>query len=83
MSDHGIGGPAYSERRLHAFCFVKAPDITQGRYKEYFSYLKFYDLAGYILHSTEDNLKKLFSEYVLIQNDHPYSKKYCEEIMNS
>ncbi len=81
MSDHGIGGPAYLDRRLHAFCFVKDPDITKGRYKEYFSYLKFYDLLGYILQPTEDNFKKLFSEYVLIQNDHPYSKKYCEEIM--
>lgn len=81
MSDHGIGGPAYSERRLHAFCFVKDNNITKGNFKEYFSYLKFYELLDYILHPTEDNLKKIFSDYVLIQNDHPYSEKYCQDIL--
>lgn len=81
MSDHGIGAPAYAERRLHAFCFVSDHHVKKGNFNEYFSYLKFYELLNYILHPTEDNLRKIFSEYVLIQNDHPYSEKYSEEIL--
>lgn len=82
MSDHGIGGPAYSESRLHAFCFVKDNNVKKGNFKEYFSYLKFYELLDYILHPTYDNFKNIFSDYVLIQNDHPYSEKYSQEILH-
>lgn len=81
MSDHGIGAPAYSERRLHAFCFVHDHNVKKENFDEYFSYLKFYELLDYILHPTEENLKKIFSDYVLIQNDHPYSEKFCREIL--
>ena len=81
MSDHGIGGPAYSERRLHAFCFVKDQGIKTGNYKKIFSYLKFYELVSYVLHPTEENFDKIFSDYALIQNDHPYGPKYCREIL--
>lgn len=81
MSDHGIGGAAYSDRRLHAFCFVSDKDVVKGKYKEFFSYLNFYELICYILSPTQTNFDRIFSDYVLIQNDHPYSEKYCEEIL--
>lgn len=80
MSDHGLGAPAYLERRLHPFCFVNDPNIMRGRYNGYFSYLNFFSLIYYILQPNEENFKKIFSEYVLIQNDHPYSKNLCDEI---
>lgn len=81
MSDHGNGAPAYSERRLHAFCLVNDRNVKKGSFKKYYSYLKFYELLNYILHPTEGNLDAIFSDYVLIQNDHPYSEKYSEEIL--
>lgn len=81
MSDHGIGGAAYSDRRLHAFCFVNDNGIVKGKYNKAFSYLKFKELIQYILYPTQSNFHNIFSDYVLIQNDHPYSEKYCTEIM--
>lgn len=81
MSDHGIGMPAYSERRLHSFCFVNDINITRGRFDGYFSYLNFFALIHYILQPDEENFKKIFSEYILLQNDHPYGEKYCGEIL--
>lgn len=80
MSDHGLGEPAYVERRLHSFCFVKDSNIKKGSYNDYFSYLDFYDLLAYMIQPKEENFKKMFSNYVLIQNDYPYSKGYCEKI---
>lgn len=82
MSDHGSGGvPPYDESRLHAFCFVKDSNIVKGRYKKYFSYLNFYNLIQYILNPTKINFQNVFSDYVLIQNDHPFSEKYCDRIL--
>lgn len=83
MSDHGIGGgPAYIESRLHAFCFVKDKNVKKGNYKKYFSYLNFYELIDYIIEPTEGHFDKIFSDYVLVQNDHPYSSKFCNLVLN-
>lgn len=82
MSDHGIGTPRYIEDRIHTFCFVKDSGIARGSYQGLFSYLNFCELIKYILQPTEENLGRVFSEYVLIQNDHPYSVKFCRDIIN-
>lgn len=82
MSDHGLYWPPYSEHRLHAFCFIKDGDVRRGSYKEYFSYLHFYELITYILYPTEENFGRIFSDYALVQNDHPYSQRFCEEIQH-
>lgn len=82
MSDHGIGTPRYIEDRIHTFCFVKDRGIARGSYQGLFSYLNFCELLKYILQPTEENLGRVFSEYVLIQNDHPYSVKFCRDIIN-
>ena len=55
MSDHGIGGAAYLDRRLHAFCFIQDNDVMKGKYKKLFSYLNFYELIQYILSNASYN----------------------------
>lgn len=81
MSDHGLGTPRYIEKRIHTFCFVKDKNIASGKHYDYFSYLKFYELLKYILEPTQDNFNNIFTDYVLIQNDHPYSKSFCNDIL--
>lgn len=81
MSDHGHGTPLYKEEKIHTFCFVKDCAIPPGRYSKYFSYLSFYELFQYILQPTPENLAPVFSDYILIQSDHPYSKSFCTDIV--
>lgn len=81
MSDHGQGFPIYMEKRIHTFFFVKDKGIKAGRYKRFFSYLDFYKLLEYILSPSEEGLERFFSDYALIQGDHPYAKVRCEDIL--
>ena len=80
MSDHGLTRPGYLNDAIHTFCFVKDTGILKGRVNKFFSYLKFNELLKYIIEPTCENFEDIFSEYILIQNDHPYSRKFCNDI---
>lgn len=81
MSDHGHGTPTYLEKKVHTFCFVKDKRVKKGRFNKFFSYLNFYKLLEYILEPSNKKLDDIFSEYILIQGDHPYGKAFCEDIV--
>lgn len=84
MSDHGkfeIGknGRKY-EDKYHSILLCYGNGIPKHRVSGMFSYYHFSELIKYVTNPDEDHLKKLFSDYVYVEDLDRYSSQFLNQI---
>lgn len=81
MSDHGKGAPAYANSRIRSYMYCKGSKITNiGKEERLFSLIDFHKLIQWIVDPEHNNFSSVFSNYIYIENQDPYSKRFVDEI---
>lgn len=83
MSDHGKEFPFWKEEKIKTFIIINDLQLKSRKIEAPFSYLDFDKLLKFLVNPQNNSIEKVYSDFILIQNDDPYEKMANEVLLHN